>query len=141
LEGHKRFDWERFDLRDKKIYLTRKKFFLGLEWIDKRATRQKMLSGLQDWEAWKIRQYHQGNQKVEKMSIDQKDGSKWTYYKYHGNMMQWPGWDSLPPFTGIMVETGKNENTSALRTFERKTSFSPWAEKAVTLNAVLTISH
>ena len=97
--------------------------------------------GLRDWNLWKEEQYNLGNSKVELKSDTHPDGTEWVYYKYHGNMMNWPGWSQLPPFTGIMVETGKNDKTFGMRTFERRTSFSPWIEKSVTLNAVVVISY
>jgi hypothetical protein len=56
-------------------------------------------------------------------------------------MMDWPGFRELPPFTGLMVETGKLEKSQTLRTFERKTSFGRWNELNSTLNAVVTVSY
>ena len=50
-------------------------------------------------------------------------------------MMDWPGFKTLPPFTGLMVETGKHSETENLITFERKTSFGQWTENPSTLNA------
>lgn len=141
LTSDKRFDWMRYDLEEKDIFINEKKFFVGFEWIDDRITREKMLSGLRSWEKWKREEFNKENDKVERVHSKQPDGSDWIYYKYHGNMMNWPGWDELPPFTGLMVETGKHEKTAELRTFERKTSFSPWIEKSVTLNAVVVVSY
>ena len=141
LEGTKRFGWERFDLRSYGIYIPNKKFFVAYEWVEERAQREKMLEGLKDWEDWKRKEYVSGNSKVELVNDLHPDGSAWTYYKYHGNMMNWPGWEQLPPFTGLMVETGKTDKTQSYRTFERRTSFSPWIEKRVTLNSVVVISY
>ena len=56
-------------------------------------------------------------------------------------MMDWPGFKTLPPFTGLMVETGKHSETEKLLTFERKTSFGQWTESPSTLNAVITIVY
>ncbi len=73
--------------------------------------------------------------------IARKGDSTSGYYKYHGNMMNWPGFHELPPWTSLMVQSGKNERTKALKTFERKTSFGEWKEKDSTLNAVVQISY
>ncbi len=56
-------------------------------------------------------------------------------------MIDWPGFTKLPPFTGLMVETGKRAETETLLTFERQTSFGQWTETASTLNAVITIVY
>jgi hypothetical protein len=56
-------------------------------------------------------------------------------------MMDWPGFRLLPPFTGLMIETGKRAETKNLIMFERKTSFGEWAVVPSTLNAVLTIKY
>jgi hypothetical protein len=113
-----------------------KRFFVGFEWIESRADRAKMLAGLRDWERWRKQQYEAGNKKVEKRMTDGK-----TSYKYVGDMRDWPGFSQLPPFTGLMVETGKTSQTRKYRTFERKTSFGKWTELGSTLNAVVTISY
>lgn len=140
LTETKRFGWLRFDLASYAIAIDRKKFCIGFEWIDNRSTRQRMLTGLQAWEKWKRSEYENGNSQVEKSSVNQ-DGKIVATYKYHGNMMNWPGFKDLPPFTGLMIETGKNEKTMALRTFERKTSFGTWKEVKSTLNAVITVAY
>ncbi len=136
LTEYKRFGWLRFDLADKDIRIYEKKFLVGFEWIDDRKTRKEMIAGLHDWDRWKKEQSQAGNKKVEVVK-----SAKGTQYKYHGNMMDWPGFKSLPPFTGLMVETGKTKDTKNLRTFERKTSFGKWSEIPSTLNAVVTISY
>lgn len=141
LKGEKRFGWERFDLSDKELFIPLNHVFVGLEWLEDRSSREKMLAGLKEWEEWKRSQYVKGDEKVEKVISSHPNGTEWVYYKYHGNMMTWPGWDSLPSFTGLMVETGKTEATMNYRTFERKTSFSPWKEKNVTLNLVIQIAY
>lgn len=140
LTETKRFGWLRYDLTDDHIIIDQKNFFVGFEWIDDRQTRKQMVAGLRDWERWKKRQYEQGNQKVQQIFSDN-DGKLETGYKYYGNMMDWPGFKSLPPFTGLMVQTGKNEETQALKTFERKTSFGPWSELGSTLNCVITVIY
>lgn len=136
LTETKRFGWLRFDLADQDVRIYEKKFLVGLEWIDDRKTRREMLIGLRDWERWKKAQFESGNKKVEQIGP-----SKSNQYKYHGNMMDWPGFKSLPPFTGLMVETGKSKETKLLRTFEQKTSFGKWHELQSTLNAVVTVSY
>jgi hypothetical protein len=55
--------------------------------------------------------------------------------------MTWPGFRKLPPFTGLMIQTGKDEKTMSLKTFERKTSFGQWIEIHSTLNAVVTVKY
>ena len=133
LPGDKKFGWLRYDLAKHKIALSAKRFCIGFEWIDDRQTREQLLAGLKEWEAWKKEEFKKGNPKV---SIEQSG-----HYKYKGNMMDWPGFSKLPPFAGLMVETGKHEKTTALKTFERKTSFGEWKEISSTLNAVITVSY
>jgi hypothetical protein len=138
LQENKRFGWLRFDLSKHSIIVNKKKFFIAFEWIDDQQTRSRMLSGLRTWEKWKKEQYVAGNKKVEYIAPS---ADLLPSYKYHGNMMDWPGFKDLPPFTGLMVETGKTAETSALRTFERKTSFGEWNELQSTLNAVITVHY
>ncbi len=139
LEERKRFGWLRFDLSDKNILLDKKKFFVGFEWIDDTQTRKRMISGLKKWEAWKREQFQAGNKKVE--YIVEPGNDAYPTYKYHGNMMDWPGFKDLPPFTGLMIESGKTDDTIRLRTFERKTSFGEWKEINATLNVVVTVIY
>jgi hypothetical protein len=139
LQENKRFGWLRFDLSKHSIIINKKKFFIGFEWIDDQQSRSRMLSGLRAWEKWKKEQYLAANKKVE--HIAPSADLPYPSYKYHGNMMDWPGFKDLPPFTGLMVETGKTRETSALRTFERKTSFGKWNEIQSTLNAVITVHY
>jgi hypothetical protein len=138
LSEQKRFGWLRFDLVEYDIRIMEKKFLVGFEWIDDRATRDAMRKGLKEWEAWKYQEFKRGNPKVEYIPPD---GQNAATYKYHGNMMAWPGFKMLPPFTGLMIETGKREETKHLRTFERKTSFGNWNEISSTLNAVITVAY
>ncbi|HTH55395.1 MAG TPA: carboxypeptidase-like regulatory domain-containing protein [Cyclobacteriaceae bacterium] len=140
LTETQRFGWLRFDLSKDDIVVYEKRFFVAFEWIDDRQTRNSLLTGFRAWENWKRNEYQAGNQKVEKIIVKTSQGDKETY-KYHGNMMSWPGFKYLPPFTGLMVQTGKDETTKALRTFERKTSMGKWEELNSTLNAVITIRH
>jgi hypothetical protein len=141
LKETKRFGWLRFDLSEYQIVLNEKYFLIGFEWIDDRQTRKLLLGGLRDWEKWKKEQYESGNKSVEFISSTTLDGSKNVQYKYHGNMMNWPGFKNLPPFTGLMVQTGKDDKTIPLKTFERKTSFGQWTELHSTLNTVVTIKY
>ena len=136
LTEQKRFGWLRYTLVNKDIRINAKRFFVGFEWIDTRAVRARMVAGLRDWEVWKKQQYESGNKKVEKRFVDGK-----ASYKYVGDMRDWPGFKQLPPFTGLMVETGKSDQTRKYRTLERKTSFGKWSELGSTLNAVVTISY
>jgi hypothetical protein len=136
LTEQKRFGWLRYNLISEDIRIDQKKFFVGFEWIDTRATRARMIEGLRAWELWKQQQYSAGNKKVEKHTVDGK-----ASYKYVGDMRDWPGFNRLPPFTGLMVETGKTDQTRKYRTFERKTSFGKWIELGSTLNAVVTLSY
>jgi hypothetical protein len=138
LRENKRFGWARFDLSEYNITLNRNKFFVAFEWIDDQQTRSRMLTGLRAWESWKKEQYLAGNKKVECITDT---SSQACGYKYHGNMMDWPGFKDLPPFTGLMIETGKTAKTTALRTFQRKTSFGEWTEIPSTLNAVITVRY
>ena len=140
-KADQRFGWVRFDMKDKDIYIPHKKVFLGLEWIDNRETRKQLLKSLSDWNQWRVDQYLAGNEKVKKVEAVNTDGVPYTYYKYYGNMMNWEGWNAMPPFTGLMIETGKTDKTTHLRTFERKTSLGTWVEKDATLNAVLAIRY
>lgn len=137
LTETKKYGWLRYDLRHSGISIPQRQFFVGFEWIDERTTRRKMIQGLKNWEQWKKSQFENGNGKVEQI-IDDDDKA---IYKYHGNMMNWPGFRELPPFTGLMVETGKHEKTEQYRTFERKTSFAPWRELNSTLNAVVVVVY
>lgn len=139
LKETKRFGWLRFDLSHEKIILNNRRIFIAFEWIDERDYRLKMLQGLRHWERWKESQFRLGNKKVE--FIKPQENQPAGYYKYHGNMMDWPGFKDLPPFTGLMVESGKRAETEKLLTFERKTSFGEWKETPSTLNAVITIIH
>jgi hypothetical protein len=118
--------------------LNKKKFFVGFEWIDDMQTRKRMISGLKKWEAWKRAEFEAGNKKVEYIEASANAAAS---YKYHGNMMDWPGFKELPPFTGLMIESGKTDETFRLRTFERKTSFGEWKEIKATLNAVVTVIY
>lgn len=136
LKDDKRFGWMRFDLSNKSIVIDQKQVCIGFEWIDDRQTRIRMLEGLRDWETWKKTEYQKGNKKVEYIPEGESG-----YHKYHGNMMDWPGFRLLPPFTGLMIETGKRAETKNLIMFERKTSFGEWAVVPSTLNAVLTIKY
>jgi hypothetical protein len=139
LMENKRFGWLRFDLSKENIFLNQKYVCIGFEWIDERNDRIKMLAGLRDWEKWKEAEFKLANKKVQ--YIPPTENQSTGQYKYYGNMMDWPGFKTLPPFTGLMVETGKTEKTKHLLTFERKTSFGEWKEIPSTLNAVITISH
>lgn len=139
LKGTKHFGWLRFDLATYSIIVNRKKFAVGFEWIDDRKTRKELLTGFLNWEEWKKEQYAAGSKRVERKSTGA-DG-KSISYKYHGNMMDWPGFKKLPPFTGLMVDSGKNEKTIPFKTFVRKTSFGGWEETNSTLNAVITVTY
>jgi hypothetical protein len=139
LKENKRFGWLRFDLSNENILLNGRRVCIAFEWIDERNDRKKMLSGLWDWEKWKELQFKLGNKKVQ--FIPSHENQRLGHYKYHGNMMDWPGFKDLPPFTGLMVDSGKKTETENLLTFERKTSFGEWKEIASTLNAVVTISY
>lgn len=139
LQEYKRFGWLRFDLEKYNIAMyNQKRFCIGFEWIDDRITRTQMLSGLRNWEQWKKEEYDKQNPNV---SYLPSDATQKGSYKYNGNMMNWPGFKDLPPFTGLMIETGKTAQTQSLRTFERKTSFGQWTEIPSTLNAVVTIAY
>ena len=139
LTENKKFGWLRFDLEMENILLNERRVCVGFEWIDERKDRIRMLKGLRNWEDWKKDQYDLGNKKVQ--IIPQENNQTGVAYKYYGNMMDWPGFKSLPPFTGLMVENGKQPETIKLLTFERKTSFGEWKEIPSTLNAVITISY
>jgi hypothetical protein len=140
LKETKRFGWLRFDLSGYEITLNEKYFLIGFEWIDDRRTRKSLLEGFRDWEKWKKEQFETGNKNVEFIAAGS-NGNKIPSYKYHGNMMTWPGFKNLPPFTGLMIQSGKDEKTTSLKTFERKTSFGTWAQIHSTLNAVVTIKY
>ena len=135
------FGWVRFDLRDREIFIPGTHVFVGLEWIDDRATRKKLRQSLEDWGQWRYDQFMAGNENVKKIDAVDPTGKPYSYYKYYGNMMKWEGWKLMPPFTGLMVETGKTPETAQLRTFERRTSMGTWVEKDMTLNAVLAIRY
>lgn len=137
LTETKRYGWLRFDLSDENIVITSQPFFVGFEWIEDRHKRKEMVAGLREWHNWKREQHEGGNSRVEAIPT----GEGKVQYKYHGNMMDWPGFKQLPPFTGLMVMTGKTRKTEKFRTFERKTSFGPWIELNSTLNAVVTVAY
>jgi hypothetical protein len=141
LRERKKFGWVRFDLAPYDIRVSEKKFLIGFEWIDDRQSRESMLKGLRAWERWKLEQYRQHNEKIEQVTVRSDGGTETVHYKYHGNMMNWPGFKDLPPFTGLMVESGKKDETRNLLTFERKTSFGEWKEIPSTLNAVITVQY
>ncbi len=139
LEAQKRFGWVRIDLEEWNISLLHRKLFVGFEWMDTQSTRMQLLKGLSDWQRWKAKQFAKGNAKVELLNPEAPPSQR--RFKYHGNMMNWPGFDELPPWTGLMIETGKHEKTAGLRTFQRKTSFGKWEELDATLNAVLVVRY
>ena len=139
LTEEKKFGWLRFDLSRENITVSKQKVCIGFEWLDDRQYRIAMLNGLRQWEVWKKEQFDLGNKKVEFISPEGSEDA--GHYKYHGNMMDWPGFTKLPPFSGLMVETGKRSETEALLTFERQTSFGQWTETQSTLNAVITIVY
>lgn len=141
LKEQKRYGWMSFDLKEYGIVIDEAKFFIGFEWIDQRNERLKMIDGLLDWQRWKENEFKNGNPKVELINTIDMDSIPVSYYKYNGNMMNWPGFKELPPFTGLMVETGKHKKTMGYRTFERKTSFGKWNELNSTLNTVLTVVY
>ena len=139
LPVDKKFGWLRFDLSQYNIALNERKFFIGFEWIEDQKTRTEMIRGLQEFDDWKKAEFKRGNPKVNYLEDDA--GNRTTALKYYGNMMDWPGFKNLPPFTGLMIETGKSDESKKYRTFERKTSFGEWKEQRSTLNAVLTITY
>jgi hypothetical protein len=139
LKEEKKFGWLRFNLARENITINKRKVCIGFEWLDDRQYRFAMVNGLRQWEVWKKEQFEIGNKKVE--YIPPKTAEETGNYKYHGNMMDWPGFTRLPPFTGLMVETGKRAETQTLLTFERQTSFGQWTEIQSTLNAVITIVY
>lgn len=141
LRENKKFGWLRFDLSEYQIFLNHKKFLIGFEWIEDRAARNALLKSLREWEQWKKELYQTGNEKVERILLKDENGHEIIQYKYHGNMMNWPGFKNMPPFTGLMIQTGKDEKTYSLRTFERRTSEGKWREANSTLNAVVTIRY
>lgn len=141
LKEDKKFGWLRFDLSQYQIQLNRKKFFIGFEWIEDRASRNALLKSLREWEQWRKDQYKAGNERVERIVTKDESEKEIIQYKYHGNMMNWPGFKNMPPFTGLMIQTGKDERTKVYRTFERKTSQGKWYEANSTLNAVVTIRY
>ncbi len=137
LKDHKRFGWMKFDLRSHNIVINHSSFFIGFEWLDERESREEFIKGIKKWELWKKKEYEKGNSKIELIATPEGQ----SMFKYHGNMMNWPGFDDLPPWTGLMVEKGKNEKTTSMLTFERKTSFGSWKELNSTLNAVLVYKY
>jgi hypothetical protein len=137
LRKAKRFGWLNFDLSYYDLVFDNKSIVVGFEWLEDRKQRDSLLIGLKEWSNWKERQYLLGNKKVE--MVVKNDSTH--YFKYHGNMMNWPGFKSLPPFTGLMVDDKRTSNNKEYRTFERKTSHGQWVELQSTLNAVLTVSY
>ncbi len=93
LKETKRFGWLRFNLSGYEIVLNEKYFLIGLEWIDDNQTRKSLMAGFRDWEKWKKDQYDSGNKSVEYIP-PKPDENKSASYKYHGNMMTWPGFKS-----------------------------------------------
>jgi hypothetical protein len=141
LKEDQRFGWLRFDLSYNRVKLNQKKFFIGFEWLDDRTSRNALLKSLRQWEQWRKEQYKAGNKKVERSVTKDETGNEVIQYKYRGNMMDWPGFKNMPPFTGLMVQTGKSDQKKAYRTFERKTSQGKWKELDSTLNAVVTVQY
>ena len=137
-KNEKRFGWVRFDISEYNVFLRKNSFFLSLEWIDDQSTRERLSSSLRSWEQWKMVEYQNGNVAVELLK---KEKGVPISLKYHGNMMKWEGWNTMPPFTGLMVELGKKDKTRNFRTFEKKNLHAPWEEKELTLNAVVVVSY
>lgn len=137
LEDQKKFGWVRVDLSDYNIEISEPVVFVGLEWLNNQCEREGLISGLADWERWKNREFNLKNPKIE--VIYNSKGKR--LLKYHGDMRDWPGFNELPPWTGLMVETGKNAKTNHLKTYQRKVSFGKWQEIESTLNLVATIYY
>ena len=141
LKGQKKFGWLKFDLRKYLIQINQKRFLVGFEWIEDKANRIALLNSLRDWSRWKEKQFLAGNPRVELREITKANGQKVYVYKYNGNMMNWPGWNSMPPFFGLMVDDQVRTGNKQFKTFERKTSFGKWYPIQSTLNAVVVIAY
>ncbi len=141
LEKEQKYGWLRFDMEKYGLETRYKKVYIAFEWMEDRATREKMMEGFKAWEKWKKQEYVRGNSKLERMVLERPDGSKKEYLKYHGNMMNWPGWPNFPPFTGLMVETGKSKKTEKFKTYRKSSVFGPWQEVSNTLNAVVVVAY
>ncbi len=137
LREQRKYGWLNFDLSEFDLVFNRQSIVVGLEWVEDREQRNSLLNGLREWSRWKEKQYILGNKKVE---IVMNDDST-HYFKYNGNMMNWPGFEKLPPFTGLMVDDNQTSKNKQYRTFERKTSHGEWTELQSTLNAVLTVFY
>ena len=56
LTGDRRIGWEKIDLRDKLIVIGKKRFFIGVEWIETRENRIEFVQAMKRWNRWK---YHE----------------------------------------------------------------------------------
>jgi len=139
LEEDRRFGWMKWDVSHEQIVIDRNRCFIGFEWLDNPSTLTDFKHGMEAWNRWKKRQYILGNAKVE--YIPSNGGNREGSYKYHGNMMNWPGFDKLPPWTGLMIEQGKDEKTERFFTYQRRMSYGDWHEVNGTLNAVLVFRY
>ncbi len=141
IKGQKRIGWIHMDLSDYAIEIPVKKFYLGFEWIEDRESRAALIASFRDWGEWKEQEYENGNEKVIKAdSVFVNEQYKY-HYRYQGNMMKWPGWDDMPPWTGLVVDDKQRSGNKDFTCFERKASFGVWQRTGSVLNAVLKVSY
>jgi len=140
ITEQKRIGWIKADISDLNIEIPKKKFYLGFEWIEDRQNRDSLISSLQDWEKWKQDQYLKGDENAvpDTVFIDDK---MTISYRYNGNMMNWPGFQKMPPWTGLVVDDEKRSGNEDFVTYERKMSFGKWHKSESVLNAVLVVSY
>lgn len=141
ISSTKRIDWIRIDVSDELIDIPEKEFYAGFEWISTYETRKGMMESLLDWHLWKEQQYLKGNEKVTIIDTLESGGYRRYAYYYNGNMMNWPGWDKMPPFTALKVDDQERAGNKEFHTWERKSSLAPWRRSGSVLNAVLKISY
>ena len=138
--GKKRIGWMNVDISEHHIEVPVKRFFLGFEWIEDRQTREALISSFQDWAQWKQEQFEAGDDKAIRDSVVV-DGETTYYYRYRGNMIKWPGFDEMPPWTGLVVDDKKRPGNEQFVTYERKMSHGVWRRSESVLNAVVKISY
>lgn len=140
LTGVKKIGWITLDISELMVEIRQTRFHLGIEWLETRSNREALVAALGDWDRWKQEQYKAGDTRV-KLDSSVVGGKPHLSYQYQGNMMNWPGFEKMPPWTGLVVDDKKRSGNTAFRSFQRDYSFGPWYELRSVLNAVVKISY
>jgi len=140
IKAQKRAGWIKQSVSDHQILVPKDRFYLGFEWIENRANRDSLISSFKDFYNWKKEQFLNGDPKVIADSTIYQD-KVIVKYIYNGNMMNWPGFNSMPPWTGLVLDDKDRPGNEGLITYERKMSFGKWRKRKSVLNTVLVISY